>query len=207
MKENLEQQILAVAEELFIANGFDGTSTTMIAQKVGCNQALIHYYFRTKENLFQQIFVRKFEATITHLLEPLTSELPFNEKITNCINIYFDLLQNNRQLPSCIINELAFNPQRREFIRNRFIKNSIRQNVYYRFSETIKNEIQQGNIRPIQPFDLILNIISLCLFIFITLPIYTDLLERTPDQVNDYINHRRQEIITQIITSLHPNTK
>lgn len=204
MKENLEQQILAVAEELFIANGFDGTSTTMIAQKVGCNQALIHYYFRTKENLFQQIFVRKFEATITHLLEPLTSELPFNEKITNCINIYFDLLQNNRQLPSCIIHELAFNPQRREFIRNRFIKNPIRQNVYYRFSETIKNEIRQGNIRPIESFDLIFNIISLCLFTFITLPIYTDLLERTPDQVNDYINHRRQEIITQIITSLHP---
>lgn len=204
MKENLEQQILAVAEELFIANGFDGTSTTTIAQKVGCNQALIHYYFRTKENLFQQIFVRKFEATITHLLEPLTSELPFNEKITNCINIYFDLLQNNRQLPSCIINELAFNPQRREFIRNRFIKNPIRQNVYYRFSETIKNEIRQGNIRPIEPFDLILNIMSLCLFTFITLPIYTDLLERTPEQVEEYINHRRQEIITQIITSLRP---
>ena len=204
MKENLEQQIFAVAEELFIANGFDGTSTTMIAQKVGCNQALIHYYFRTKENLFQQIFVRKFEATITHLLEPLSSELPFNEKITNCINIYFDLLQNNRQLPSCIIHELAFNPQRREFIRNRFIKNPIRQNVYYRFSETIKNEIRQGNIRPIESFDLIFNIISLCLFTFITLPIYTDLLERTPDQVNDYINHRRQEIITQIITSLRP---
>jgi AcrR family transcriptional regulator len=204
MKENLEQQILAVAEELFIANGFDGTSTTTIAHKVGCNQALIHYYFRTKENLFQQIFVRKFEATITHLLEPLVSNLPFNEKITNCINIYFDLLQNNRQLPTCIINELAFNPQRREFIRNRFIKNSIRQNAYYRYCEAIENEIQQGNIRSIPPFDLLLNIISLSLFTFITLPIYTDLLERTPEQVEAYINHRRQEIITQIITSLHP---
>ena len=204
MKENLEQQILAVAEELFIANGFDGTSTTMIAQKVGCNQALIHYYFRTKENLFQQIFVRKFEATITHLLEPLTSELPFNEKITNCINIYFDLLRDNRQLPTCIINELAFNPQRREFIRNRFIKSPIRQEAYYRYYETIGNEIRQGNIRPIEPFDLILNIISLCLFTFITLLIYTDLLERTPEQVEEYINHRRQEIITQIITSLRP---
>lgn len=204
MKENLEQQILAVAEELFIANGFDGTSTTTIAQKVGCNQALIHYYFRTKENLFQQIFVRKFEATITHLLEPLTSELPFIEKITNCINIYFDLLRDNRQLPTCIINELAFNPQRREFIRNRFIKSPIRQEAYYRYYETIGNEIRQGNIRPIEPFDLILNIISLCLFTFITLPIYTDLLERTPEQVEEYINHRRQEIITQIITSLRP---
>ena len=207
MKENLEQQILAVAEELFIANGFDGTSTTMIAQKVGCNQALIHYYFRTKENLFQQIFVRKFEATITHLLEPLTSELPFNEKITNCINIYFDLLRDNRQLPTCIINELAFNPQRREFIRNHFIKSPIRQEAYYRYYETIENEIRQGNIRPIEPFDLILNIISLCLFTFITLPIYTDLLERTPKQVEEYINHRRQEIITQITTSLKPSIK
>ncbi len=206
MKENLEQKILAVAEQLFITNGFAGTSTTDIARLVGCNQALIHYYFRTKENLFQQIFVQKFEHTLTRLLEPLTSELPFNEKITNCINIYFNLLQDNRQLPTCIINELVFNPQRREFIRNRFIKNPIRQDAYYRYCETIENEIQQGNIRPIQPFDLILNIISLCLFTFITLPIYTDLLERTPQQVEEYINHRRQEIITQITTSLRPST-
>ena len=206
MKENLEQKILDVAEQLFIANGFTRTSTTDIARHVGCNQALIHYYFRTKENLFQQIFVQKFEHTLTRLLEPLTSELPFDEKITNCINIYFNLLQDNRQLPTCIINELAFNPERREFIRNNFIKNQIRQQAYYRYYETIEHEIQQGNIRPIQPFDLIINIISLCLFTFITLPIYTDFLERTPQQVEEYINHRRQEIITQITTSLRPST-
>ena len=204
MKENLEQQILAVAEQLFIAKGYNATSTTEIARTVGCNQALIHYYFRTKENLFQQIFVQKFENIITELLEPLTSELPFDEKITNCINIYFDLLKDNPLLPTCIINELAFNPQRREFIRNRFIKNPIRQSAFYQYCETVDNAVSQGNIRPIQPFDLILNIISPCLFTFITLPIYTDLLELTPEQTENYINHRRQEIITSIITSLHP---
>ena len=55
-KVPLEDKILQVAEELFMANGYDATSTTDIAKKAGCNQALIHYYFRTKENLFQQIF-------------------------------------------------------------------------------------------------------------------------------------------------------
>ena len=53
-EQNLEIQILQAAEELFLSNGFAGTSTTDIAKRVGCNQALVHYYFRTKENLFLQ---------------------------------------------------------------------------------------------------------------------------------------------------------
>ena len=49
---NMEQQILQCAEELFLEKGFSLVSTTDIAKKAGCNQALVHYYFRTKENLF-----------------------------------------------------------------------------------------------------------------------------------------------------------
>ena len=57
--KNLEQDILDAASELFLSRGFDNTSTTDIAKKAGCNQALVHYYFRTKENLFQRIFLQK----------------------------------------------------------------------------------------------------------------------------------------------------
>ncbi len=203
-KENLEQRILSIAEELFIAKGFNATSTTEIARAVGCNQALIHYYFRTKENLFQQIFIHKFEETISHLIEPLTYDIPFSEKITNSINIYFQLLTSNRQLPACIINELLFNPQRREFIRNNFIKNQVRQQAYYKYCQTLQTEIQAGNIRSIEPFDLLFNIVSLCLFTFITIPIYADLLERNEQQIIDHINNRKHEIITLITTSLRP---
>ena len=53
---NTEQQILASAEKLFLQKGFSATSTTDIARDAGCNQALVHYYFRTKENLFNRIF-------------------------------------------------------------------------------------------------------------------------------------------------------
>ena len=207
MKTNLEQEILQVAEKLFLSKGYNGTSTTEIAHQVGCNQALIHYYFRTKERLFQQTFIKKFESTISRLIEPLTTELPFNEKITNCINIYFDIFTQNPRLPFTILNELILNPERRTFIKLNFVKNSIRQNAYSQYCQTVKNEIQQGNIRQIEPFDLIINIVSLTAFTFISLPIYADLLDRTPKEVETYITHRRQEIITQIITSLRPTTK
>ena len=54
-KNNMEEQILLVAKELFMQNGYEGVSTTQVAKAVGCNQALVHYYYRTKQNLFKII--------------------------------------------------------------------------------------------------------------------------------------------------------
>ena len=58
---SMEQAILETAENMFLNKGFAATSTTQIAREVGCNQALVHYYFRTKENLFNVIFEQKFK--------------------------------------------------------------------------------------------------------------------------------------------------
>ena len=78
VKENptMEIQILETAEKLFLEKGFASTSTTEIAREVGCNQALVHYYFRTKENLFNTIFEQKllwWGKTISGALAPLFS--------------------------------------------------------------------------------------------------------------------------------------
>jgi AcrR family transcriptional regulator len=59
-ESSMEQSILDAAEKLFLEKGFAATSTTQIAKEVGCNQALVHYYFRTKDNLFNRIFEKKF---------------------------------------------------------------------------------------------------------------------------------------------------
>ena len=56
---NTELAILKAAEELFLEQGFEQTTTKQIAQRAGCNQALLHYYYRTKDNLFVQIFEEK----------------------------------------------------------------------------------------------------------------------------------------------------
>ncbi len=147
----LEDQILEAAEELFIKNGFAGTSTTDIARKVGCNQALVHYYFRTKENLFEQIFLKKIEFSLSCADKyRFTYNGDFKQLLEALITQYFSLLCENRRLPFFILSELFINDKRREFIRRHIIENEHRQAVYYTFDKLVRNEVAQGRIRPIE---------------------------------------------------------
>ncbi|MCI7728584.1 MAG: TetR/AcrR family transcriptional regulator [Bacteroidales bacterium] len=207
MKEqNLEQKILKVAEQLFMDKGFDATSTTDIAKEVGCNQALIHYYFRTKEKLFQQIFYKKFEDVLITLSNPLFENITLNEKITLGVTTYFDTLKENPKLPYLIINELLTKPERRDFIHDSLVNNPKRLSFYRNFCNLINSEIEKGNIRKINPIDLIINIISLTAFTFITLPIIDQflLIDNDSASQNNYIEHRKEEIISLIINGIKP---
>ena len=87
---DMEQSILKVAEQLFLDKGFNRTSTTEIARVVGCNQTLIHYYFRTKENLFNRIFEKKLEQIIPQLFE-LSQQKVSRKNTTSYRNPFFYL--------------------------------------------------------------------------------------------------------------------
>jgi len=78
---NTEQMILETAERLFLRKGYAMTSTTEIAREVGCNQALVHYYFRTKDRLFEAIFEKKVRLFVSTLLQVTHEEVPFEEKL------------------------------------------------------------------------------------------------------------------------------
>ena len=68
-KQNMEEAILEKATSLFLEKGFEATSTSEIARSVGCNQALVHYYYRTKERLFERIFQKKIKFLLGSLLK------------------------------------------------------------------------------------------------------------------------------------------
>ena len=205
MKEqNLEQKIIDVAEKIFMDKGFDSTSTTDIAKEVGCNQALIHYYFRTKENLFQQIFYKKFEDLMILLSSPLFDKSTLNDKIKAGIDSYFTTLENNPKLPILIINELLTKPERRKFIHDFILGNTKRIELYKNFCALINKEIECGNIRKIEPTDLIINIISLTAFTFISQPIITQFIGSESPATTDFIEHRKEERITLIINGIKP---
>ena len=76
-----EQRILDTAEKLFLDRGFALTSTTEIARIVGCNQALVHYYFRTKERLFDAVFEKNASQLVSAFIQGLEENISFEEKI------------------------------------------------------------------------------------------------------------------------------
>ena len=165
--QNIEKRILWVAERLFLEKGFSGTSTTEIAKAVGCNQALIHYYFRTKEKLFWDIFSPKMEQVVEYLDAPLDEDVDFLERIRNIIDFYFGMLELDERLAPFIINELVMHPTRWEYFRQRFLRSESRTTAYEKFEKMVEEEIAKGTIRDVETIDIMLNIMSLCISTFI----------------------------------------
>lgn len=202
-EQNLESLILKSAEELFLEKGFSGTSTTDIAKHVGCNQALVHYYFRTKENLFLQVFNDKVETILATLQKPLLQQnVGFNEKLRNAIGAYFDFLTANSRLPFFVINELLCNKERLQSAYKYFMQNTLRNNVFGLIDSVVQAEVQKGTIRQVSTVDFVLDIVSLTVFNFVVLPIYSDLSGSTEDEKSEFINNRKEEIIQLVINGM-----
>lgn len=202
-EQNFENQILQVAENLFLEKGFAGTSTTDIAKEVGCNQALVHYYFRTKENLFLRVFQNKIESIFLTLLQPLlNTDEDFFDKMRHTMSAYFDFLAKESRLAFFVINELLCNKKRLMFVYEYFMSNSTRTNVYEMIDSVVQAEVKKGTIRQISTVDFVLDIVSLTVFNFIAFPIYSDLSGSTKTEKNAFLEQRKQEIITLAINGM-----
>ena len=192
----IELEILREAKNIFLEKGFANTSTSDIAQKVGCNQALIHYYYRTKENLFQKVFLSEVQNALTIISKALDTNynLSFENTVDKLISSYFEALSNNPRLPFFLVNELLLNAERRTFIRENFIKNPLRIEAYRKFQALVQMFIDTGQMRAIEPFDVLLNVVSLVAATFLSFPLYSDLLERNEKQRKEFLANRKEEI-------------
>lgn len=202
--DNMEQRIREVAQELFFKQGYAATSTTQIAKEVGCTQALVHYYYRTKENLFRQIFVEQIQAALHVVGQSLMTEDSFDMFIEHAISMYFDALMQNPHLPYFVLEEMISNPERRKYLRENFVKKPSYAMLYMQFEARLRHEQQMGNIVKIDAFDLMVTIASMTVFTFLSLPMYQDMLSRTDEQVREYILHRKQEVIRIVKKMLKP---
>ena len=200
--QNIEKRILWVAERLFLEKGFSGTSTTEIAKTVGCNQALIHYYFRTKEKLFWYVFSPKVEQVVEYLDAPLDESIDFIERIRNVIDFYFGILELDERLAPFIVNELIMNPGRWDKFRDRYLRNESRSTAFNRFENMVEEEIAAGRIRQIRALDLLMNIMSLTISVFIVAPKGFASGECDQNLRKSYLDNRREEIKTLIVNGL-----
>jgi AcrR family transcriptional regulator len=197
-----EQLILETAEKLFLEKGFAMTSTTEIARIAGCNQALVHYYFRTKENLFQSIFENKFRMLISTLPIDNQSNKSFEEKLASIVEAHFELIRSNPKLPFLIFNELITNPQRLKSLKEKL--GEIPRPMFLQLQLQLQEEINKGRIRQINILDLLLTMLSLNVMIFLGTPIIKNILQLSDNELNDLYEHRKKENVTIVLNSLRP---
>jgi AcrR family transcriptional regulator len=200
--QNIEKRILWVAERLFLEKGFSGTSTTEIAKNVGCNQTLIHYYFRTKEKLFWDVFAPKMEQVVEYLDAPLDESIDFMERIKNIVDFYFGILELDERLAPFIVNELIMNPGRWDMFRDRFLRNESRSSAFIRFEKMVAEEIEAGTVRDIRPIDLLMNIMSLTISAFIVAPKGYAIGECDSNLRKEYLDKRREDVKALIVNGI-----
>lgn len=201
----MESLILKVAEDLFMDKGFNGVSTTEIAQKVGCNQALIHYYYRTKANLFQKVFENKLRYLVSQFDITDESEEDFEERLSNRISKHYEILKQNPKLPIFILNEINNNSETIHWLKEAF-KNNI-PSFIVKFQKELDEEVKSTRIREVNAMDLILNIISLNVFMFISLPIVEYFFNSQNESIDQFVENRKKEIIQTILNSIRLNNK
>lgn len=199
---SIEDAILEEAEKLFMEKGFTLTSTTQIADAVGCNQAMVHYYYRTKERLFEAVFEKKLRLFVSHLLEIGDENIPFQEKLRKKIESHFDMIRANPKLPFLIFNELTTNPQRILSFQKKI--GELPKAVIGQLDEEVKDAIAKGIIRPIETIDLAMTIISLNIILFIMSPIFRTALQMTDEEFEKLVIRRKRENVTTILAALRP---
>lgn len=164
-KDNTEEKIIEAAKTVFTQKGMDGARMQEIADEAGINKALLHYYFRSKQKLFEAIFTGLFKQIFPNIVKLITSSAPIEQKLKTFIESYIDILIRNPRLPAFIIKEM----NRDTHFFGEIFKN-IGLNPEDLFN-MIEKEMEKGTIVKMDPRDLFLNILSMCLFPFAARPL------------------------------------
>ncbi|HZJ73588.1 MAG TPA: TetR/AcrR family transcriptional regulator [Perlabentimonas sp.] len=156
-----KQKILVAATELFLDKGIDRVGVREIATKAEVNLSLMNYYFQSKENLLFIIFDMLVKDGALQTREILESNAPIEQKINDYAIAYIDLLIEKPVLVSFVISVIHRNPEK--------IKTMDSAMGLYNseiFCEQLKTEAQAGRIKPVDPEQLFISLISLILFPF-----------------------------------------
>jgi len=196
--KDTETKILDAAKEVFQHKGLSGARMQEIADKAGINKALLHYYYRTKDNLFEKVFELAFSLFIPRVKEMMLSNKSVFEKIEFIVDNYISLLHKHPYIPGFIINELNRNPQMlvQLFEKNVQFKEL---NLFEKFDNQLQDEVNKGIIRSVDSRNLMTNVIGLCIFPIVARPIIQGIMFNNNKEEYDVFLAQRKKFVTDFI--------
>ena len=195
---NAEERIMAAARKVFTSKGMAGARMQDIADEAGINKAMLHYYFRDKDKLFEVVFLDEAQRFFPKINAIFNSEEPLFEKIQNFVNEYIDEMQENPYLPWFVMNELHRDAD--QFMYKIWGKENLPKPG--KFLEQIENEIKAGRIKRISPVHLLMNMISMTIFPFVGKPMFIRNLRLSDKQFSEIMEQRKKEIPKFIIEAI-----
>jgi len=195
--EKTEIEILNAAKEVFQQKGMAGARMQEIADRAHINKALLHYYFRSKQLLFEAVFKSAFKLLAPQLNKVLNDDSDLFEKIRSFTESYVSFVIKHPYLPNFVIQELSKNP---DFVQKLRAEKNFP--TIDKFKIQVNDAINQGIIKPIEAEQLFINIISLNVFPFIGEPLLMALANIDKESYDKILKKRKTEVAAFIINSI-----
>ena len=197
LAQSKEQQILEAAEKEFLEKGYNGARTTSIAKAADVTHAMLHYYFRTKEQLFEHIIDKKMSEIVplmTHLFG--NSDLPLVKRIEEAVSVHFDFVVANPDLPRFLINEVLPHKERCDLFRSKI------ENVLY-LVDNLQREVNEaaasGEVEQFNVLLLFQSVLSLNIFPSVMANMIENLLGDNGQSMKEVLAQRKAENIELIM--------
>ena len=202
-----ETRILEAARQVFIRRGTAGARMREIAEEAGVNQALLHYYFRSKDFLAEAVFQQAARRLFPPVIALLSSEASLEEKVERVVEHELRVLLENPFLPGYVLAELNQNPDRAAQLVEALMGTPVEgfaPQVFARLSAQIEDRVAAGAMRPISADQFVMNLLSLCVFPFAARPMFCALLQLDARGFAEMIARRKAALVPFFLAALKP---
>jgi TetR/AcrR family transcriptional regulator len=193
-----EEKIFEAATDVFLDKGMDGARMQDIANHAGINKALLHYYYRTKDQLFDAVFQMIARKMLKKFAPVFDENLTLEDKIRFFFKEHITFLQENPRLPAFVLNEINRNPAR---IKN-LLKNVEFESLWKKLYEQHKEELDKYNVSEKMLPQLMTSIAAMSVFPFAAKGLIEAILSKTSVNFNDYIEERKEFAADFVINAI-----
>lgn len=202
-----EQRILDAAHEVFIRRGTAGARMKEIAEVAGVNQALLHYYFRSKDRLADAVFLHAARQLLPQVIALLGSDATIEEKVERAVHLELHQLTRAPYLPGYLIGELHQDPERVHQLIGAITgmeAHGIAPRVFGTLARQIDERVRAGTMRPIAAEEFVINLLALCIFPFAAKPMLMAVLNLDQTGFQHLIARRETELVAFFLNALRP---
>ncbi|HYW36204.1 MAG TPA: TetR/AcrR family transcriptional regulator [Balneolaceae bacterium] len=193
-----EQKIFEAACRIFEQKGFDGARMQEIADEADINKSMLHYYYRSKDKLFQKVYQKEMGRFLPVIFDLWNADLPLDKKIREVVEAYYAFLNENPRIAQFVIHEMNQNPERfQDFLAKLDLK------VPQNFNRQIDREIKQENINEIDPRQLIISVVALTHFPVIARTMVKSINNFDDEAFQQFMEERKQFLVDFILNGIN----
>ncbi|WP_126246087.1 TetR/AcrR family transcriptional regulator [Chitinophaga rhizosphaerae] len=195
-----EQQIIEAARKIFMHRGLTGARMQDIADEAGINKAMLHYYYRSKDKLFDIVLTEAVDQMLSRLNAVFSGDLGLEDKIRSAVDNYISGISENPYLPLFVLNEINQNPGR---IATRFLSAPNFPNILG-FAQQLMAGMEKGTLRRVDPVQLMISIISMCIFPFVARPLLQAVFTVDDPGFLKFMEDRKAFVTEFVLSALRP---